>query len=174
MWKVFHPFINRIKGMHQSTINGKRVSIFLGRDYHFQDDMLGHGGSSSSYPSSLDLVELKHLQNHGGVPHTPDNCKTALRDIKHYNGMFIENTCDDRNNNNNRKNAKFHCSVIQKMLFPVADLTYVVPPGLHITLGITLKLFNLVNKECRDLDEETAQSNEDEVRHRNELNSNWQ
>ena len=88
--------------------------------------------------------------------------------------MFINNTCDDRNHNNNMKSAKFHSSVIQKMPFLLAEGIYVVPPSLHITLGITLKPFNLVNKECRDLDEETSESNEDNVSHRHKVNSNWQ
>ena len=51
--------------------DGKGVQIFLGGDYHFLDDNMGHQGSSASYPSSLDKVALTQLQNHDNLPHTP-------------------------------------------------------------------------------------------------------
>ena len=60
-----------------------KVMIFLGGDYHFLGDMMGHQGSSASYPSNLNKVELSHLQNHGGLPHTPDKCSVQLHTIKH-------------------------------------------------------------------------------------------
>ena len=40
------------------------------------------------------------------------------------------------------------------MLFPFKDLRYVVPPILHILLGITLLLYNLLLEKCRSIDEE--------------------
>ena len=49
-------------------------------------------------------------------------------------------------------NTKFHYSVIEKMLFPIHDLDYVVPAVLHMVLGITLRLFNMVESELMELD----------------------
>ena len=63
-------------------ICGKKVCIFLGGDYHFLDDMLGHGGSSSSYPSHADFVTVKHLQNHGTEKHSIENCGTTTPSLR--------------------------------------------------------------------------------------------
>ena len=66
MRKVWLPHHDQIKKMYQEdfSIFGEGVQIFLGGDYHFLDDNLGHQGSSATYPSSNDKVLLNHLQNH--------------------------------------------------------------------------------------------------------------
>ena len=48
------------------------------------------------------------------------------------------------------------------MLFPIIDLDYVVPPVLHIYLGIILRLFNLVEQNLRTLDGTTTTAAENE------------
>ena len=60
MRKVWLPYHDQIKKMYQEDflIFGKGVQIFLGGDYHFLDDNLGHQGSSATYPSSNDEVLL--------------------------------------------------------------------------------------------------------------------
>ena len=40
------------------------------------------------------------------------------------------------------------------MLFPIKDLRFVVPPVLHVLLGITLYLYNLLLGYCQQLDKE--------------------
>ena len=42
--------------------------------------------------------------------------------------------------------------MIEKMMFPIIDLDNVVPAVLHITLGIVLRFFNMIEEECRKLD----------------------
>ena len=154
MWKIFHPYIAQIKEMQSEgfLICGKKVCIFLGGDYHFLDDMLGHGGSPSSYPSHADFVTLKHLQNHGTEKHSIENCGIILRTVEWYQRYYSENRGDDRNNGSMSENAKYHYSVIEKMMFPISDLQNVVPAVLHIVLGVTLRLFNLVETECIKID----------------------
>ena len=49
---------------------GKDVKVLLGGDFKFLHAMLGHQGSSASYPSIKDYVELSHLREHSSVPHT--------------------------------------------------------------------------------------------------------
>ena len=73
MMKVWLPYHSQVKEMQEDgfTICGKEVNIFLGGDYHFLDDNMGHQGSSAKYPSSTDKVLLHHIQHH--VPHTPIN-----------------------------------------------------------------------------------------------------
>ena len=62
-------------------INGRKVKVFLAGHFYFLDYMLGHQGSASTYPSSLDLVALEHSRIHGGNPH---KCKIPLRCIEDY------------------------------------------------------------------------------------------
>ena len=154
LWKVFSPYINQVKTMQSPDfrIDEKIVKIFLGGDYHFLDAMLGHGGSSSSYPSSADFVELQHLRQHGSAKHSIEDCGIALRTVEWYQTYFRGNYLDLRREGALNENAKFHYSVIDKMLFPIKDLDNVVPAVLHIYLGITLRLFNLVEVELMKLD----------------------
>ena len=154
MWKIFSPYISQLKKMQSPDflMTGKKVRIFLGGDYHFIDGMLGHGGSSSSFPSSADFVSLNHLRNHGGQKHSIASCKIDLRTVKWYQTYYSENCFDLRNKGAMNENAKFHFSVIEKMLFPIHDLDNVVPAVLHIFLGITLRLFNKVESELIKLD----------------------
>ncbi len=67
---------------------------------------------------------------------------------------YNENLCDDRANNDRRENGKYHNSVIEQMLFPIKHLNFVVPPVLHIVLGITLLMYNILLTFCQQFDQE--------------------
>eukprot|EP00112_Aurelia_sp_Birch-Aquarium-sp1_P018930 Seg4595.4 transcript_id=Seg4595.4/GoldUCD/mRNA.D3Y31 product="hypothetical protein" protein_id=Seg4595.4/GoldUCD/D3Y31 len=154
MWKVHDYYNAAIHEVQTMEIDGRKVRAFLGGDFNFIDDMLGHQGSAATFPISTDLVTLAHLRNHGGKPHNPDHCQIEVRTQEHYSRSYNENLCDDRNNRNLRENGKFHYNVFEKMLFPLKDLRHVVPPILHILLGITLLIYNLLLEKCRSIDEE--------------------
>ena len=119
MWKVFAVYRNPIIAMQEDDfhLDGRKVLVFLGGDFHYLDDMLGHEGSTSTFPSCLDLVTLDHLRKHGGQPHTPSTCNIHLRSIEDYAFNYNENLCDDRSKNNMRENRKYHNSVIEKCYF---------------------------------------------------------
>ena len=70
MQKVWCPYHHQIKQMYDKdyTICGKGVIVFLGGDYHFLYDQLGHQGAAPSFPSAFDKVRQSHLQNHAGHP----------------------------------------------------------------------------------------------------------
>ena len=139
----------------QFYIDGRGVEVFLGEDYHFLDDNMGHQGSSSTYPSSLDKVTLYHLQHHGGLgPHIPLNCQVEARSLKDYLENYNENLADDRQNNNMHENGKYHHSGVGLMIFPLCDLHQLVPASFHIMLGIVLLIYNLLLEECKRIDEE--------------------
>ena len=53
----FYEAIERLESEEFSLI-GHKVKVFLGGDYHFLDDCLGHQGSAATCPSSKDLVTL--------------------------------------------------------------------------------------------------------------------
>ena len=129
MWKVLGIFREQSDAIKQDDYNirGRRVKAFLGGDFHFIDDMLGHQGSASPFPSSIDLVTLEHLRNHGGHPHTPETCSVEVRSVDDYQLNYNENLCDDRCHGNMRENGKHHNSVIEKMLFPIKDLRLLCP-----------------------------------------------
>ena len=114
------------------------------------DLVMGHQ-TSATYPSIKDLVTLSHLKTHGGTPHTPESCKIELREISDYMENFIANVVDDRVGTVNRK-GKHHFSIIGTPLIPITSLANIVPPVLHITLGVVLKLFEMILTEVRKLD----------------------
>ncbi|XP_057296535.1 uncharacterized protein LOC130625451 [Hydractinia symbiolongicarpus] len=153
MARVLRPFRDVIIEMQQSEFRMDRhkVKVFLGGDFHFIDDVLGHQGSSASYPSVKDYVELTHLQNHRGLPHTPFHCDIARRTVKDLEASYFENLAEDRTGGL-RKTGKYHESIVGDVIFPITDLSRVVPPVLHIVLGITLKLYELLLKCVRRLD----------------------
>ena len=90
------------------------------------------------------------MKTHGGTPHTPEICKIELREISDYMENFIANVVDDRVGNVNRK-GKHHSSIIGTPLIPIS-LSNIAPPVLYITLGIVLKLFEMILSEVRKLD----------------------
>ena len=90
------------------------------------------------------------MKTHGGTPYTPENCKIDLSKISDYLENFIA-VVSDKVGNVNRK-GKHHSSIIGSPLIPITSLSNIVPPVLHITLGIVLKLFEMILSEVRKLD----------------------
>ena len=160
MRKVWLPYYTQVKRMQEDgfTICGKEVIVFLGGDYHFLDDNMGHQGSSATYPSSTDKVLLYHLQNHGGVAHTPENCPNEVRTMKDYYENYNENLGDNRSNNNMNENGKFHNSVVGPKIFPLQSIDNLIPASLHINLGVVLLLYNLLLEKCKKVDSEQGVS----------------
>ncbi|XP_065685093.1 uncharacterized protein LOC136097065 [Hydra vulgaris] len=151
---VLGHYANDIKRIQSSDfkLKGKIVRLFLGGDFHFIDDVLGHQGSAASFPSSTDLVKLNSLRNHASMPHTPANCNILKRTIQSLESAYNENLCEDRQGGNLRALGKFHNSIIAPVIFPIITLDNVVPPVLHIMLVVVLKLYKLLLKECKTLD----------------------
>ena len=160
MCKVWLPYHDQIKEFQKEgySISCKEFKVFLGGDYHFLDDNMGHQGSSASFPSAMDKTSLGHLQNHGGLPHTPQSCPVQQRTIDDYVVQYNANLMDQTNNGDMRKNGSKHYSVIAPMLFPLKSLDQVVPSVLNIKLGIVLLLYNLLLQKCKEIDmEENAE-----------------
>ena len=144
IWKVFNyqSEIKQLQNPNFTLATGHKVKVFLGGDYEFIDKSLGHQGQGSTFPSLTDLVTLSHLRNHEGKPHSQDECQIEVRDRNDYTLNFSENLQDDRNYSNRRKNGHEHNSVIGAMVFPLNDLSNIIPPILHMHLGIVLELYN--------------------------------
>ena len=158
MWQHFDSYRHVISEMQSDCyrINGKKFKLFLGGDLKFLHHCLGHQRSSASYPSHKDLVSINHLQDHGDSPHAPDHCHFELRDANHYAQCYNENLCEDRQGRDLHKTGKFHFSVISRMMFHITTLDNVVPPILHINLGIVLKLYEMLLHFIQNLDAEES------------------
>ena len=153
MLKVLEPFEDPIKNMQHKDLTlpgGFKVKVFLNGHFKMLDLVMVHQ-TSATYPSIKDLVTLNHLKTHGGTLHTPESCKVELREISDYMENFIANVVDDRVGTVNRK-GKHHSSIIGTPLISITSLSNIVPPVLHITLGIVLKLFEVILSEVRKLD----------------------
>ena len=78
------------------------------------------------------------------MPHTPETCQVYLRAVEKTNEHHVANVTNDRMEGSGRAMAargKLHKSIVSSPVFPIVSLENVVPPVLHITLGIVLKLF---------------------------------
>ena len=66
-----------------------------------------------------------------------------------YHEDYNENQADDRNNSNVNANSKYHFSVVGPMIFPLNDLSQVMPA--------TLLIYNELILDCQELDEAEGQ-----------------
>ena len=158
----FFEAIERLQSEEFSLI-GHKVKVFLGDEYHFLDDYLGHQGSAATCPSSKDLVTLEHLRNHSGTAHTPEDCLIPERTIEDLEASYNENLVDDRAGGLHKR-GKFHESIISRPLFPIKSLSHVVPPVLHIKLGIVLKLYQILlskTQENENIETSTARADQE-------------
>ena len=194
MRKVLPPFNSSIEVMCSTGLEDLNVEFFLGGDFKFLDAVLGHQGSSATYPSPKDDCTLSHLQEHGNRSHTPEDCTdilvrntTELYELYNENLAHSDQGCDDwlvfegstdglaaeeslsgdsdddeTDQQVVRKkslqhalnaNGKKHGNIVAPSMLRTIDLDNVVPPVLHITLGIVLRLFNKLISLCRTLDE---------------------
>ena len=154
MAKVLRKFSRDIEELQRESFSlcGHKVKIFLGGDYHFLDDCLGHQGSSATYPSAKDLVTLDHLRKHPGMAHTPENCPIVERTMEDLEASYNEMLTDDRAGGDCHKTGKFHESIIHAAIFPIKTLSQVVTPVLHIRLGTVLKLYQILLSKTQQKD----------------------
>ena len=161
MEKVIAPFQLALIEIQSDgfRIDGHRVKVFLGGNFCFLDACLGHQGSSSTYPSAKWSVKRDHLREHGSRIHTPNDCpEIGRRTIGDIESLYCENLAEDRQGFDTRVTGKFHGNFYNRAIFPILSLDNVVPPVLHIMLGIVLKLFNLLLSRCRDIDQQLEDS----------------
>ena len=144
MQKVLHPFYNTIKNMQHPDfhLEDHKIKVFLNSDFKNLDLLLGHQRSGACCPSVKDEVERVHFQEHGGVQHTPETCPLVLRTVDEIRENHVTNVVDDKMDGNEQAMAargELYKSIISSLMFPISSLGNVVPPVLHITLGVVLK-----------------------------------
>ena len=100
---------------------GYKVKVFLGGDFKFVDDYLGHQGSAAIYPRTKYSVHRDHLQNHPkGKAHMPENCpEITAQTLKELEASDNKNLIDDSAGRDFHKRGKYHESVTVKVIFPI-------------------------------------------------------
>ena len=148
-------------GESDFKIAGRRVKFLLGGDYKYQDGITGISGSTGTYPCGKCLVRLDHLRNHGGKPADDkcNECNCELREDSGFEGLFNANIADLSGEGKyagklaTQKHGKDHSGVKSRHLMSFIPLKNVVPPVLHITLGIVQRLFEKMLEQCRVTDQ---------------------
>ena len=113
--------------------------------------MLRPQREAATFPSSKDLVTLEHLRNHSGKAHTPKDCPIPEQTKEDFQASYNENLADDRADRLHKREM-FHKSIISRALFLIKSLSYVVPPALHIKLGIFLKFYQILLSKTQQKD----------------------
>ncbi len=167
--QVFDIYRDQFNNLTSININNIEYIIerFLNGDYKFECDCCGHQGSSSSFPCLWCLIKLCILSNPKG-PHTPflkdSNGKytipnTAIsakpRTIEDFKKDHAGCLCDNR-----AKPGKYHNSITGDMLFPVPSVLHIVPPPLHIRLGLGDDFFSITEKEAIKVDKKNKETTE--------------
>ncbi len=178
MQQAFDIYRDQFSNLTSITINGTEYIIerFLNGDYKFECDCCGHQGSSSSFPCLWCLIKLGILSKPKG-PHTPflkdSNGKytipnTAIsakrRTIEDFKKDHASYLCDDRT-----KPGKYHNSITGDMLFPVPSVLHIVPPPLHIRLGLGDDFFSITEKEAIKVDTKNKETSE----HTERITQKW-
>ena len=148
--KTFESPINNMQHKDFTLPGGIKVKAFLNGGFKMLNLLTGHQ-ASASYPSNKNLLTLNHFQNTRWCYSTVKNCKIELRENSDFMKNFVANIVDYTVGPINKK-EKYHFSIIETHLIPITTLSNIVPPVLHITLGIVLKLFEMILSEVRKLD----------------------
>ncbi|XP_072032273.1 uncharacterized protein [Amphiura filiformis] len=160
---LYHSQIADLMDIKTIIVNGieKRLRIFLYGDYEFLCKYMGHMGPASSFPCLWCNVTLQELRkNTDGEPHCPrlknsrwaNNANWARPKTRE---QYVQDYADMQAAAGGRTitGHMFH-SISKKPLFPLPEsIEHIVPPSLHILLGLGVRYFNLLELECRKLDQ---------------------
>ncbi len=143
----------------------KYCRIFLFGDYEFLCKILGHMGPNSSFPCLWCYMKLDQLRNPGGQPHCPKikdaqghwvsrddwpadrTVADMQRDIQENKRRSGEVTKDLKANS-----KQFHSIYGEPILPVMCSMDQVVPPFLHIMLGLVQRFFNMLELVCKSID----------------------
>lgn len=153
-------------GKSDFRLHGRKVRFLLGGDYKYQDGITGISGSTGTFPCGKCLVKLDHLRNHGGMraDHECSECDCALREDSDFEELFNANIADLSGAGKyvgklaTHKQGKDHSGVKLRHLMSFIPLKNVVPPVLHITLGIVQRLFEKMLEKCRVADKSDVEA----------------
>ncbi|XP_072040956.1 uncharacterized protein [Amphiura filiformis] len=177
MENVFGNFYTQLAELQRrKTLTINRVvyplRIFYFGDTEFLCKTFGHMGPSSSYPCLWCKIQLKNLRNTNGQPHCPMTLKdnkwvkndnwAESRTFEDYQQDLANLVAEEEDEGQNvRISGKDHHSISKRPLLPLpSDLLQIVPPSLHILLGLVVRHFKQIEDKCRQLDKGNVQGAE--------------
>lgn len=175
---IYNQQFTDLQRSAEIEVDGKKRScrLFLFGDYEFLTRVMGHLGPVSVYPCIWCYVPLAHLHNTGGLPHTPkiynhesgkwvDNVNWPSKRTPHQMQQDLaDNIADQRNRGDTKKNSRYYNSIHRRQIFPITtDNDHIIPPILHIMLGLTVRYFKDVEVICRKYDRTEVIEGDQEV-----------
>ncbi|XP_071948723.1 uncharacterized protein [Antedon mediterranea] len=147
----------------------KPVRVFLFGDYEWLTKILGHLGPVSTFPCLWCYIHRDDLYRPANErtirPHSPmitsedgNWCENALWYAEERTpGQMATDLAnckeDKRNKGDSKKNSKFHHSIFEVPILPMgSDMVHVVPPVLHIMLGLTVRFYKQIEDIARTAD----------------------
>ena len=147
------------------SVNGvnKKARIFSFGDYEWLCKTLGHMGPSSSFPCLWCYCPLQALRDPHGEAHSPKVWSDDDQDWVDNDNWYSRRTVEELNQDlidllahgEGRRpvTGTDHNSISKKPILPLRnDLDHLIPPCLHIELGLTVRYFKLLEEECRKQD----------------------
>ena len=120
--------------------------MFMFGDYEFLSSMYGISGAAGRHPCLWCLITSEEMQLSKFIRRFNMPCKRTLDSLKLHYTEFVEK-CDRK-----LSLAKTVFNMMDNIFFEI-PLDRVCLPGLHITMGIFLKIFNqIIEHSCADLD----------------------
>ena len=150
--KVLGHYKDQIDELSSMMWEGKRTRIFTCGDLDFLLKNFGLSSAASCHPCLLCKVSKKQLQISPKA--RPTSEKRTLKNLKDDHFRYVKA-------GRIKKKAKAYSNVIHKAILRIKndpELKQVVPPYLHVLLGVVKKHHSLLEKNCNKLDKEIADS----------------
>jgi hypothetical protein len=133
--------------IHELTQRTKKLDVTLGGDIKFINTFLGLQSCSASFPCNLCLIARATLKEH------LKNMESADPRTKGQHNLNLKEAQKADSVAKQKERAKTNNSVICEPLIP-ADQDQVLLAVLHIILGITKKIWDLLVLEVQSVDDE--------------------
>ena len=99
-------------------------------------------------------VTLNHLQNHGGIEHSEENCQWI--ETRTLDNISRDLSKAIKENNGELKNiekiAKKHGNIVSPPIYEFKESSDYFPPVVHKNNGVAQKLISLQRKICQEMD----------------------
>lgn len=150
--KYFKNQLDILGNMEGSLINiggqCRELKIFYIGDMKAQSLMMGHQGQAATYPCLYCMVEKSDLSNVTALHH-PNETRFPSRSLNDYleDVIMNHNEIVDEPGNlelNARKVGKNHGSITGHPIINLKEISQLVPPFMHIMLGVFNKFFKVL------------------------------
>ena len=165
----FTEQFRRLEGA-EVEVNGKQVKImqFGLFDLCALNILIGKQNHSATFPCAWTNVHKDHLQNHAGIPHTPENCPDIdFLTNSHYEKNLAHHVVASGDKSMNKTGKEFG-SIVNNNLIPFSDIFRYIAPSMHVFIGLTndsLKELkqDVVKADLKDTNNEHVSAHHDQV-----------